>query len=133
MAIEPVPRKSAEVIRRDAINALDHAMALVRPHLEQAGFFERRDLARQARMAAFEADLRTYLERLDAARRMVLASDEFAYGEALVNNLAQRSERLGKILQDLAIAENAFAEDMALHLYDLWKRSTQRILDKYGF
>ncbi|MEV8442667.1 hypothetical protein AB0425_35260 [Actinosynnema sp. NPDC051121] len=133
MVNEPVPRKSAEVIRRDAINALDHAMALVRPHLEQAGYFEGRELARQARRAAFEADLRTYLERLDAARRMVLASDEFAYGEALVSNLAQRSERLGKILQDLALADNAFAEDAALHLYDLWKRSTQRILDKYGF
>ncbi|MEU7526000.1 hypothetical protein AB0A74_09720 [Saccharothrix sp. NPDC042600] len=134
MSHEPVPRQAAEVIRRNTINALDHAIELVKPYLGYSGFFERRELARRAKLAAFETDLQAYLQRLEAARRAVLASDELAYGEALVTMIARQSGNLGKILQDLALTEdNAFAEDMALHLFDLWKKSTQRILSRYGF
>lgn len=133
MSLEPVPRKSAEALRQDAVNALRLATALVEPYVQTAGFLERRPLIRHTRDAVFETQLQGFLSRLEAFNRHVLSQDQAFYSEQLFTDLVACTSRVTQLLEDLGTSDNAFAEAAAKRLFETWMRGVDRLLAAHGF
>lgn len=126
-------RDSAAALREDSVNALRMANALLEPYLKQAGFFEKPYLARNTRDAVLDTQLEGFLKRLEAFNQHVLAEDQAFYSEQLFADLAERTKRILKILQDLGTTDNVFAAKAAQDLFEIWMRGTERLLAAHGF